>query len=357
MTQRPAPASALPTAARILVTGSSGFIGTNLVEYCLDQGRPVLGLDLKPPRNPAHRTVHRALDLMDPSAIDAAFAEFQPTHVVHLGARTDLLGTTAADYAVNTTGLEQLVAAQRRYPVPHAALYASSRLVNRIGYTPRDAADLNPTTAYGHSKAAGERFLLQDPTPVPAHVRWAIIRPTSIWGPWFDIPYRVFFDSVLAGRYVHPAGRRVRKSFGYVGNVVHQIDRLLAGIDRAQGQVLYVADYEPIEVHAFANRIRTAHGLGPVREIPWPVLRAGALLGDLGQKLGMQHPPLTSFRLDNLVTEMLYDLMPTRGLVGSTPYTNDDGIQRTLAWLDGPGRRVNPGTRSPGSPSAHPGAG
>jgi hypothetical protein len=54
-----------------------------------------------------------------------------------------------------------------------------------------------------------------------------MVRPTSIWGPWFEIPYRTFFDATARGRYLHPRGRKVRKSFGYVGNTVYQLDRLM----------------------------------------------------------------------------------------------------------------------------------
>lgn len=30
---------------------------------------------------------------------------------------------------------------------------------------------------------------------------WCIIRPTSIWGPWFGVPYRNFFDMVMHRMY------------------------------------------------------------------------------------------------------------------------------------------------------------
>ena len=28
---------------------------------------------------------------------------------------------------------------------------------------------------------------------------WIIVRPTSIWGPWFDVPYKNLFDAILKG--------------------------------------------------------------------------------------------------------------------------------------------------------------
>ena len=68
-------------------------------------------------------------------------------------------------------------------------------------------------------------------------------------------PYREFFDSVLAGRYVHPSGMmRIPKAFGYVENCVHQLTVL---VDNAQLLVErkqpYLADYTPLDVQDFAK--------------------------------------------------------------------------------------------------------
>ncbi|HRN37527.1 MAG TPA: NAD-dependent epimerase/dehydratase family protein, partial [Flavobacteriales bacterium] len=72
---------------RLLVTGGSGFIGTNLVQSALDQGWEVLNLDWNPPLKAAHRPWWREWNIMDRSATDRWIAEFRPTHLVHLAAR------------------------------------------------------------------------------------------------------------------------------------------------------------------------------------------------------------------------------------------------------------------------------
>lgn len=52
---------------------------------------------------------------------------------------------------------------------------------------------------------------------------WAIIRPTSIWGPWFKESYRNFFDMVMAHHYYYIRYKGCTKTYGYVGNAVYQI--------------------------------------------------------------------------------------------------------------------------------------
>jgi nucleoside-diphosphate-sugar epimerase len=39
---------------RILITGGSGLIGTNAVNYCIDKGYECVNFDIKPPRCSSH---------------------------------------------------------------------------------------------------------------------------------------------------------------------------------------------------------------------------------------------------------------------------------------------------------------
>ena len=167
---------------------------------------------------------------------------------------------------------------------------------------------------------------------------WTIVRPTSIWGPWFDIPYKTFFLSIARGRYMHVRGQIVDKSFGFVGNSVHQIDRLLAApAETVTGRTFYLADYPPINVGEMAEEIRRRIDAPAVRSVPRALLEPAARAGDLLQRLGWTEPPLTSFRLQNLVTEMVYDLTAIREIAGELPYSLAQGIDLTVEWLRGRG--------------------
>jgi len=50
--------------------------------------------------------------------------------------------------------------------------------------------------------------------------------------------------------------------------------------------------------------------------------------------MGWYNPPLTSFRLDNLVTDMAVDYMLAEDVVGTTPYPMKDAIAATIDWLN-----------------------
>ena len=62
-------------------------------------------------------------------------------------------------------------------------------------------------------------------------------------------------------------------------------------------------------------------------------MKSIALAGDVLKKLGMSNPPLTSFRLNNLLTPMHYDLSATTAVAGRAPYTLDEGVQKTAEWI------------------------
>jgi GlcNAc-P-P-Und epimerase len=314
----------------VAVTGGSGFIGTNLVEHYARSGVPVVNLDPVEPRDDRQLAHWRKIDPLDVSDVTTALAEFAPTHVFHLGARTDLRGTTLEDYAYNTRGVQVVIDACNEIASLQRVVFASSRLVCRIGYQPTADTDYCAPNAYGESKVRGEQIVRRATTAFP----WVILRPTSIWGPWFDVPYRTFFMTISANRYVHVGRKPTYKSFGYVGNTVQQLAAVAQTSSKEiDGTTIYLADSPPIEVIDMANRIQRHLNSRPLRTLPRGLVKPMALVGDLLQRLGWAEPPLTSFRLDNLLTEMIYDTTPLKLLLPELPYSLDQGIQKTIDWM------------------------
>jgi hypothetical protein len=42
---------------------------------------------------------------------------------------------------------------------------------------------------------------------------------------------------------------------------------------------------------------------------------------------------MTSFRLNNLLTDMIHDTRPLRAVCGDVPYSMEDGVRLTCEWL------------------------
>ncbi len=323
--------------ARILITGGSGFIGTNLVEYYRARGDQVVSIDKLQPRHPDHGSVWKEVDILDRGELVRAVTGFDPEAVFHMAARTDLDGKTIRDYSANTEGVANVIEALRGLRGLRLAVFGSSMLVCRAGYRPKDEFDYCPNTAYGESKVEGEQLVRKKATGL---FRWIIVRPTSIWGPWFGTPYRDFFTAVQRGLYVHPRGYRIRRSYGFVLNTVFQLDRLnAAGAAALLGHAVYLADYEPLELKHWADTIQRALGVRPVREVPLWALRGAAKIGDFLKLLGLE-VPISSFRLNNLLTEMIHDTAPLAHACGALPYTMEEGVRLTCDWLRRYGKRA-----------------
>lgn len=316
---------------KILITGGSGFIGTNFVEFVQKQGHPLLNLDISQPLNRSHFQFWRKVDILDPEGLDNAFASFQPDWVVHLAARTDCDENTTVekDYIVNTFGTENVLNAIKSTPSVSRAILTSTQFVCRPGIVPANDEVYDPHTVYGQSKVIAEQLTRS----ANLTCTWTIIRPTNIWGPWHLRYLAQFLRILQKGLYFHPRGRPCTKSYGYVGNVVHQIAQILVAPSLAvNGRTLYVGD-KPIElltwVDAFSKELRGK----PVCIMPYWAMQFAAMCGDIISTCTGKPFLLNSGRFRSMVDDYIAPMDETFALLGNSPASLLEGVRETVRWL------------------------
>ena len=137
---------------RWLVTGAGGMLGTNMVAALTTRGEPVTGLD------------RAGLDVTDARAVSDAIADGRPDVVVNCAAWTAVDDAEASEeraLAVNADGAANLAAAcagrgARLVQVSTDYVFAGD------GGRPYAESDVPaPRTAYGRTKLAGERAVLE----------------------------------------------------------------------------------------------------------------------------------------------------------------------------------------------------
>lgn len=314
---------------KIIVTGGSGFIGTNLIEHLENNTNfKILNLDIAKPKIQSHYKFWENTDLRNKESLETVIKDFQPDYIIHLAARTDLNGHSLSDYDANITGVSNLIDALNYSSCLKQAIFASSMYVCEPGYIPKDFEDYAPHTLYGKSKVETEK-IIKSHNP---QYTWSIIRPTSIWGPWFGEPYNRFFHIVLSHMYFHMGKRACKKTYGYIDNTIYQIMSILnADKEKVNKKIFYIGDYEPYPITDWANEIATIEGIH-IPNIPFWCFKVAGWTGDLLKKVGINFP-MTSFRLHNMTTDNVHNLTPIKEIAPNLPISRIEGTKVTLDWI------------------------
>ncbi|MFJ7338153.1 dTDP-4-dehydrorhamnose reductase [Streptomyces sp. NPDC101110] len=150
---------------RWLIAGAGGMLGRDVVEELTRRGETVVGLD------------RAALDITDPGAVDAAVREHLPGLVVNCAAYTavdDAETDEARALEINGDGprlLARACAAHGARLIHVSTDYVFSGEARTTPY-PEDHPT-GPRTAYGRTKLAGERAVLEELPGASAIVRTA----------------------------------------------------------------------------------------------------------------------------------------------------------------------------------------
>lgn len=90
---------------KILITDGSGFIGTNYVDYALNEGTEILSIDIKLPFKKEHESYYVNCNIMDFEKLEKTVQDFKPDFVVHLAAKTGAHSITdIKEFAPNIEG-------------------------------------------------------------------------------------------------------------------------------------------------------------------------------------------------------------------------------------------------------------
>ena len=237
---------------KILVTGSAGFIGSNLVLRLLDSKEPVsiVGLDnMNNYYDPSLKEYRLRVieekaagkdykfakgDLADKALIDKLFTEEKFDIVVNLAAQAGVrysIENPDAYIQSNMIGFYNILEACRHNPVEHL-VYASSSSVyggnKKVPFSVEDRVD-NPVSLYAATKKSNELFahcyskLYNIPTTG--------LRFFTVYGPAGrpDMAYFGFTNKLLAGKTIQIYNYgNCRRDFTYVDDIVEGIVRVMA---------------------------------------------------------------------------------------------------------------------------------
>ena len=315
---------------KIILTGASGFIGTNLMSTLIDANHELLNLDISQASNQEHEPYRVNIDIMDGEALSKSVTDFQPDVFIHLAARTDCDENTTveAGYQANVEGVENVLEAVKNCPAIARLIMTSTQYVCGPGRLPEHDEDYYPHTVYGQSKVKTEKLTRE----ANLECDWVIVRPVNIWGPYHERYSREFWKIADKGLYLHPGVPSPTRTYGYVENVVWQIIQIVKA-DRAtvDKQVFYVGD-RPINIEKWVMGVCVGFRGKKPRVIPMWMMRLMGKVGDLISKFTGKPFYITSSRLRSMTEDYDAPMDKTFDVFGAPPHTLEQGINETVEW-------------------------
>lgn len=195
---------------RILVTGASGQVGTELVQALRERvgNEHVLATDIRRPST-GPTEPWRLLDVTDAEAVHTAAGEHQADTIFHLAAILSAAGerSPSRTWDVNIGGLVSVLEAAHEFG---CAVFTPSSIAAFGASTPADPAPQDtvqqPSTMYGITKAAGELLCEYHNSRFGVDTRGLrypglISYVTPPGGGTTDYAVDIFYNAVKSGRY------------------------------------------------------------------------------------------------------------------------------------------------------------
>ncbi|MES2417262.1 MAG: NAD-dependent epimerase/dehydratase family protein [Bacteroidota bacterium] len=216
---------------RILITGSSGFVGTSLHNYFNKNDQiEVTALDLRKPV---------ALEMISDAAA-----------IIHLAGKAHDLKKTSKDeeyFTVNTTLTKTLFDLFLKSNINDFIYFSSVKAVaDAVSGVLTEEPVPNPKTPYGRSKQQAEAYLLSQ--ELPKGKRLIIIRPCMIHGPGNKGNLNLLHKVVKIGLPYPLAAFKNLRSFLAIDNLNYVIERLITD-QSIPGGIYNVADDDPLSTN------------------------------------------------------------------------------------------------------------
>jgi nucleoside-diphosphate-sugar epimerase len=320
-----------------VVTGSSGFIGSHLVDALLARGARVRALVREgSPMDALDQRVERSVvDLLDSKSVREAAAWEGATHVFHLAGVTKR--RTLAQFRhgnVVPTAIVLAAAVARSVRTPQRVVLASSQAAAgpaSAAHRPvREEDPPHPIEGYGQSKLEAEQAtrLYEQSLPI------SILRPAAVYGPR-DRDFLRAFRLATRPIALHAVPRRHTFSIVHVTDVVAALV-LAAEHPVAVGRTYFVANETPTSWSELYAGMARAAGVSPKAElqIPLTAIALAGMAGDAVSALTGLHS-LANGHKTRLARPRwwLCDASRARAELGWAPsMTLQRGLRETYLW-------------------------
>lgn len=280
---------------KVLVTGGLGFIGSNLVKTCLEQGAEVAIYDCLDPRSGGNMSniddikndVRVVLnDIRNFEGVCAAVLNQDALfNCAAYTSHPNSMREPLIDIDVNCKGVINLLEAARRFnPELKIVHVGTSTQTGPMLTSPIDETHAEfPVDIYSANKSASEKYVL-----IYGHayqMKTTVIRLANVFGPRANIKSAEFgFMNFFVGLALQGKDLTIFGEGAQLRNVCYVEDAVIALVKASQrpeslGQVLFAVGDAHYTVAEIANQI-IEHIGGQVKFVDWPKDRKTIEIGD-----------------------------------------------------------------------------
>lgn len=293
---------------KIVITGSSGFVGKNLSLYLKEQTQ----FQLVPLKLRSNWNGNVNEDITD---------------VIHLAGKAhDIKDVSKPEeyYQVNYELTKKLYDAFLKSDAKKFIFISSVKAVtDDLNESLTEAHVPNPQTHYGKSKLLAEEYIKSQ--PLPEGKAWYILRPCMIHGTGNKGNLNLLYKFISKGFPYPLAAFENKRSFLSIENLCFVIKEILEREDILQG-IYHVSDDEPLSTNELIRII--GKGIGAKPRL-WNISKKWVrLLAGIGDKLKL---PLNTTRLEKLTENYVIDNTKIKQAICKPfPHSSREGVLKTI---------------------------
>lgn len=307
----------------VLVTGSTGFLGSAVLHHLRTHGYDALGVGRDLQKLSILRSQGFKVFAWDMAEeVPRELVEQVPlgSAIVHCAGLSAASGPLAQFEGANVDGTRRLLGVAKLLSVSRFVFVSSSSVCfapeDRLGVT-EDAPLPKPFNAYALTKAKAERLVLSE-----HRLRPVVLRPRGIYGAG---------DTTLVPRLVKAMQRgplpllrdgRAKIDLTHVDDVCASINAALVANDRVTGQIFNVSSGEVLPISHIVGEVSKILGMQVRwRRLPlWPLMKMSSLMEATHAAFpSLGEPVITRYALALFAYEQSLSLKKARELLGWQP--------------------------------------
>lgn len=312
---------------KVCVIGGSGFVGTRLINRCLES-HLVRNLDKAP--SSFYDDFTMPVDVRNKQDLVSNLTGFDVVVLLAAEHRDDV-SPTSLYYDVNVQGMRNTLEAMEANGVRRIVFTSSVAVYGLNKKNPDEKYPIDPFNHYGKSKWQAEEVLQKWHE---THPDWNIniLRPTVIFGERNRGNVFNLLRQIASGKFVMIGPGNNKKSMAYVGNIIAFIQFLIENKTTGYNVYNYVdkPDFTMNDLVELVGKVLKKKI--PSVSIPYSL---GMLAGygfDLIAKLTGRKLSVSSVRVKKFCATTQYDASEAHNSGFIAPFTLEEGLSNTLDY-------------------------